>query len=173
MNGNTDMLVEALLRGAMASDHVCQKLYLYHYNILPCVDCRRCKQGPYICFIEDQMAELYPLMEVADLIVFGTPVYWYGPTAKMKLFIDRLRPFIASKRLKGKRGLLVAPSEEGPACCRPLVEMFRNSMDYLGMEFMGSLLAKAYEKGEIAENQDELQRAYQLGTKLQSLHDLS
>ncbi|NYT01190.1 MAG: flavodoxin family protein [Methanosarcinales archaeon] len=169
VDGNTDMLVEELLQGARASNHDCQKLYLYHYDILPCLDCRRCKQGSFVCSLKDEMDELYPLLEAADLIVFGTPVYWYGPTGKMKLFIDRLRPFIASKRLKGKAGLLVSPSEEGAEGCRPLVEMFRSSLDYLEMEFAGSLLAKAYEKGEVAASHDDMQRAYRLGTVLQSL----
>ncbi len=83
--------------------------------------------------------------EKADLIVFGTPVYWCGPTAKMKLLIDRMRQFIASGKLKGKRGVVVTPSEEGESCCGPLMEMFRMSFEYLGMTYAGSILAKAYE----------------------------
>lgn len=112
------------------------------------------------------MREVYPKLEDADLIVFGTPIYWYGPTGKMKLFIDRLRPYIASGKLIGKAGVVVAPSEEGPGCCGPLMEMFRMSFDYLGMEFAGSLLAKAYEKGEVGEDAEEMKRAYKLGRSL-------
>ena len=80
------------------------------------------------------MQEIYLRLEDADIIVFGMPIYWYGPTAKMKLLIDRLRPFIASRRLEGKKGIIVVPSEEGPECCGPIQEMFRMSFDYLGME---------------------------------------
>jgi len=49
------------------------------------------------------MKKIYPKMEKADLILFGTPNYWYGPTGKMKLLIDRMRPFVANKKLKGKK----------------------------------------------------------------------
>lgn len=40
------------------------------------------------------------------------------------------------------------------------------SFDYLGMELAGSILAKAYEHGEIGENPAELRRAYELGASL-------
>ncbi len=112
------------------------------------------------------MQEIYPKMEGADLIIFGTPLYWYGPTAKMKLLVDRMRPFVARGTLKGKKALIVAPSEEGPAACGPLIEMFRRSLDYLGMELAGNLLARAYEKGEIKGDPEELKKAYEFGTLL-------
>ena len=112
------------------------------------------------------MQEIYLRLEAADIIVFGTPIYWYGPTAKMKLLIDRLRPFIASRRLEGKKGIIVVPSEEGPECCGPIQEMFRMSFDYLGIEKAGSILAKAYERKEIEKSPAELKRAYELGRSL-------
>jgi multimeric flavodoxin WrbA len=101
-----------------------------------------------------------------DLIIFGTPIYWYGPTGKMKLLIDRMRPFIADGKLKGEKGGVVTPSEEDPKACGPLLEMFRMSFDYLGMEFVGEVLATAYEKGEIKEKKEELKKAYEFGVSL-------
>jgi multimeric flavodoxin WrbA len=163
---NTDLLIDQVLRGAQTKGHGTEKIYLYDYEILPCIDCRGCKRDDFTCALQDGMQELYPKLEAADLIVFGTPVYWYGPTGKMKLFIDRLRPFIASGKLNGKRGVVVAPSEEGESCCRPLMEMFLKSFNYVGMDFAGSILAKAYERGEILDKADDLRRAYQLGRSL-------
>ena len=84
----------------------------------------------------------------------------------MKLFIDRLRPFAGNKKLKGKRGLIVVPSEEGPKACEPLIGMFHLIFEHLGMEFAGSVLAIAYEAGEIRGNQEELKKAYELGISL-------
>jgi len=164
--GNTDLLVDELLARAEADGHTTHKIYLYDHDIRPCVDCRRCKGAEHVCGLRDDMPELYPMLERADLIVFGTPVYWYGPTAKMKLLIDRLRPFIASRRLQGKAGVLVAPSEEGAGCCGPLVDLFRMSFGYLGMTFAGSVLAAAYEKGEVREKPDDMAKAAELGAGL-------
>ena len=119
-----------------------------------------------MCGVCDGMVELYPKIEESDVIIFGTPLYWYGPTGMMKLLIDRLRPFIASRKLEGKKGVLVTPSEEGEEACEPLVEMFRKSFHYLGMEFAGAILPKAYERGAIKENKEELKKAFDLGKSL-------
>jgi multimeric flavodoxin WrbA len=113
--GNTDTVVGQILKGSQAKGHSSETVYLYDYEISACADCRQCKGGDYACSIDDGMQEIYPKMEEADLIIFGTPVYWYGPTAKMKLLVDRMRPFVARGTLKGKKALIVAPSEEGPA----------------------------------------------------------
>jgi len=163
---NTDLLVDQVLRGAQDRGNLAEKIYLYDHQILSCLDCRSCKKYDFTCPLKDEMLWIYPRIEKADLIIFGTPVYWYGPTAKMKLLIDRLRPFIASGRLKNKRWVLVTPSEEGASCCGPLMDMFEMSLNYLGMEFAGSILAKAYERGEIRDNDEEMNKAYELGVSL-------
>jgi len=164
--GNTDILIDQILKGSKRGKHITQKLYLYDYEILPCMDCRDCKKGDYVCTLNDGMKKIYPKMEKADLIIFGTPNYWNGPTGKMKLLIDRMRPFVPSKKLKGKKWVIVSPSGEGPNSCRLLVEMLRLSFDYLGMKFAGKVLAKAYEKGEIIKNQKALKKAYDLVVSL-------
>lgn len=166
--GNTETLVDEILKGAESKGHVAEKLHLYDHEILPCLDCRGCKRAKfgYTCVLSDGMVEIYARLERADLIIFGTPIYWYGPTAKMKLFIDRLRPYIASRKLSGKRGMVVTPSEEGPVCCGPLLQMFAMSFEYLGMENAGSLLSQAYERGEIKKRPEELKRAREMGESL-------
>lgn len=165
-NGNTDLLVEKALDGARSRGHRVEKLYLYDHRILPCIDCRKCKRSDFSCALADEMEGIFPALEKADAIIFATPVYWYGPTAKMKLLIDRLRPFIASRGLQGKLGLLVVPSEEGPACCGPLMQMFEMSFQYLGMNLAGYVLATAYERGEIRDRPEELERAYAMGASI-------
>jgi multimeric flavodoxin WrbA len=164
--GNTDILIDQILKGSKRGKHTIQKLYLYDYEILPCMDCRDCKKGDYVCILNDGMKKIYPKMEKADLIIFGTPNYWNGPTGKMKLLIDRMRPFVPNRKLKGKKWVIVSPSGEGPNSCRLLFEMLHLSCDYLGMKYVGKVLVKAYEKGEILKNQKALEKAYKLGISL-------
>ena len=164
--GNTDLLVEQILEGSRTKGHTTEKLYLYDYTISLCTDCRSCKKGDYVCCINDEMQQIYPLMEEAELIIFGTPIYWYGPTAKMKLLIDRMRPFVENRKLRDKKAVVVVPSAEGPIACDPLLEMFRRMFEYLKMRFVGKVLVKAYEKGEIITNKKEMDKAYELGTSL-------
>ena len=163
---NTDILVDKILEGCKEKGFISEKLYLYDFSISACIDCRLCKSDNYECAIKDDMQQIYPSMVEADILIFGTPVYWYGPTGKMKLLIDRMRPFIASRKMQGKKAVLVVPSEEGPKACKALLEMFQMSFDYLGMEFVGRILSKAYEKAEVSENKEDLKEAYELGISL-------
>jgi len=164
--GNTDILVDQILQDSKTIGHTSEKLYLYDYEISPCIDCRNCKKGDYVCTVNDGMQEIYPKMQAADPIIFGTPLYWFGPSGKMKLLMDRMRPFAANGKLKGKKGALVVPSGAETKVSEPLVEMFRLTFDYLEMEFVGTVLAQAYEKGEIRQNQEALKKAYELGISL-------
>ncbi len=163
---NTDLVVSEILRGATENYQETEKVYLYEIDIRPCVDCRVCKRGGHQCALEDDMQMLYPQLESADVLVFGTPLYWYGPSAKMKLLVDRLRPFIASEKLNGKRAVLVVPSEEGAKACSICVKMFEQSFKYLGIVLAGKLLPKAYERAEVKTQLVTLEAAFKLGKEL-------
>ena len=163
---NTDILVDKILEGCKEKGFISEKLYLYDFDISACTDCRLCKSENYECAIKDDMQQIYSSMVEADILIFGTPVYWYGPTGKMKLLIDRMRPFIAGRKMQGKKAVLVVPSEEGPKACKALLEMFRMSFDYLGMEFVDSILSTAYERAEVSGNEEDLKKAYELGISL-------
>ena len=164
--GNTDLLVSKILDGAAASKHLTEKVYLYTLDISPCVDCRSCQKGKLQCAVEDDMQMLYQKLEDADVIIFGTPLYWYGPTGKMKLLLDRLRPFVASRKLNGKKAIIVVPSEEGAGACDCLVRMFELSFEYLDIALIDKMLVKAYEKAEVKKQPETLNCAFEIGKKL-------
>ncbi|MCW4011881.1 MAG: flavodoxin family protein [Candidatus Bathyarchaeota archaeon] len=153
---NTDILVDKILEDGAKKGYSSEKIYLYDQQIKPCIDCRACKRGELECIIIDDMRKIYGSLDSADIIIFGTPIYFYGPTGPMKTLIDRLRPYIANKKLRGKKGILVVPSEEGPECTEPLVELYKMSFHYLGLEYLGAVLATAYEKAEILKKPGEL-----------------
>ena len=160
--GNTDLLVDAALGEATKRGHTGEKLYLYDYAMRPCVDCRACKQGEKVCVQKDDMPKIYRAIDAADALILATPIYWYGPTAQMKLLIDRLRPYVANRRLEGKKAYLIAPSEEGPSACGPLVDSLKMSYKYLGLVYGGEVLVTANEKGEVAKKSEEMEKARRL-----------
>ena len=48
------------------------------------------KDAPNICVIDDDMKQIYDAVMEADVIVFASPVYWWGPTGQLKIAVDRL-----------------------------------------------------------------------------------
>jgi multimeric flavodoxin WrbA len=164
--GNTDIMVDAVLERARANGHETEKIHLYEAEIGPCIDCRGCKKGDLVCIVEDGMQSVYPKLDSANVIVFGTPIYWVGPTGTMKNLIDRFRPYFGNGRIKGKKAILVAPAGDGPSECNLLTEMFRRSFEYLKVEFLGYALGKAYDRKEILNDEEAMKKATELGAML-------
>lgn len=164
--GNTDILLDRIQAGTGTVGAAVEKIYLYDKKIQPCVDCRVCKKKPYRCPIPDDMVTIYPIMESADVIIFATPIYWYGPSGPMKLLMDRLRPFVANGKLKKKRAGLVLSAAEGQGACGPTEAMFQSSLAYIGMEYIGSVYGTAYDRGDMNNQPEELNRAFDWGREV-------
>ncbi len=163
---NTDILVQTILEEARINEYRASKLHLYDLDISPCIDCRGCKKNDLSCVVDDGMQAVYPLMDRADVIIFGTPVYWWGPSGPMKMLIDRLRPCYGSGLLEGKRAVMVAPAGGGPDEADLLVEMFRRTFEALRVEFVGVVLGKAYDRKEILADEAAMHAAREIGASL-------
>jgi len=46
---NTDILIDKILEGAKTNEHTSKKLYLYDYDIKPCIACYGCTKGELNC----------------------------------------------------------------------------------------------------------------------------
>ena len=83
----------------------------------------------------------------------------------MKLFIDRLRPYVPNEKLKGKKAYIVVPSQEGLKSCKPIIGMFTLILEHLDIEFIGKRMPVAYEKGEVKVTK-EFNNAFVFGQSL-------
>ena len=91
--GNTHVMVEAFLEGALAAGAETENIFLVHKKIHYCTACYSCwLKTPGQCAIRDDMAELLAKAKAADLVVFATPLYVDNVTGIMKTFMDRLIP---------------------------------------------------------------------------------
>ena len=87
-NGNSAALCREFARGAEESGHRVELIFLRDKKIGYCLACYHCKSGG-VCAIKDDMAEILDAMNVADVIVMASPVYFYSVDAQMKALIDR------------------------------------------------------------------------------------
>nr|MDO8081924.1 flavodoxin family protein [Candidatus Freyarchaeota archaeon] len=163
--GNTDLLIDKILEGAKKAGSSTKKIYLYGQTILPCADCRKCFKE-LKCQENDDMQKIYQEIDDSDVVIFGTPIYWYSMTAKMKLLVDRLRPYTVNNKLRGKRAVLVIPSDEGPKACKDLIKLFANIFNNLEMQLVDSLCVKAHERGEVENQPESLEKAYKIGESI-------
>lgn len=170
-DGNTDIITSHVIEGAGEVGTDCLSFALRSLKIHPCIGCERCWERDRPCIFDDGTTALYRAISESDVLVFATPVYWYGPTATMKAFIDRLvvfnrpqgRPLIQDKGAI----LVMAYEEEGPAAAEPLIKMFRMSFDYLGLRLIDQIVVDGVgPKGAVLLRPDALRRAHDVGRSL-------
>jgi multimeric flavodoxin WrbA len=89
-NSNTGKIVDALLKGMSAAGAETQHVILAEKTIKPCTGCMSCWFKTLgTCVHQDDMPELTPLIDNADLVIYATPLYVDNVTALMKTFLDR------------------------------------------------------------------------------------
>ena len=101
--GNTEILVDAFLRGAEGSGEPVKirRHYLKDLQIRGCAGCFACwNRTPGKCAFDDDMAPILEDYANADIIVFATPLYHYGMTALLKNAIERTLPLSKPYMLK-------------------------------------------------------------------------
>lgn len=103
--GNTVTAIEAFKEGAESAGHAVEVLDTYKVNVAPCKGCGAC-QMRHGCVDKDDTNPVVDKIVAADMIVFATPVYWWGITAQIKMVLDKC--YCKGARLRGKKiGLIV------------------------------------------------------------------
>jgi NAD(P)H-dependent FMN reductase len=160
--GNTSLLVEEVLKGTEERGAQVNKIFLSRLAIQPCIACNNCKiKG--ICIHRDDMQNLVEQIRESDICVLGTPVFFWGPTAQFKTFIDRL--YGAKQAIKGKRIIIVIPFEDTRReTARHLVGMMKETFNWLQAQILDIILAPGVlARGEIANYPDVLISARSAG----------
>ena len=153
-NGNTETLADAFIAGAKKAGHEVAKFDLQRMQIGYCLGCCKCveKKGSP-CIQKDDMDKIYPAFEAADVVVFASPLYFWGFSAQTKTALDRIFASIAASGMKaGSKGsvLLIAAEDKTEENFRPMVDYYGAVTKNLGWKDLGMLLAGGlYRVGDI------------------------
>ncbi len=141
-------------------------------------DCRKCRSGETgKCTIEDTHGPLFSdLYLSADGVAYATPIWWYGMSAQLKAFIDRIFCFISDSeptvedvlaRLPKKRAALILSAEESNFAARlAIVQHMSELCRYLHHDFVGVVTGVGNKRGEVASDPaDPLAAARRLGAQ--------
>lgn len=164
--GNSDILLDQAILGAQERGAEIEKVYVNKLRIQGCQACDAChREDKGSCIIQDDMQRYYPKLLAADVICIATPIYWWGPSAQLKLFIDRWYALGNSRtHFKGKTlALITVQGDKNLAISQPTIEMFRFTAKWLGMTYLKPLAVSASCKGEVRQNPMALAQALNLG----------
>ena len=124
-NGNTYRIGEELLKDK-------------EHDVLQMADYRISQYGQV--FDDDEMKEVLKEMDKYDILVIGSPVYWYTVGGMLKTFIDRLYMLPEAEALRGKKLYLFAQGSAPNQDTVKAIEFLSNRLSYLmGMELKGVL----------------------------------
>lgn len=87
--GNTDRLADQFVKGAEEAGHEVIREYLFNKNMNGCIGCQKCRNTDGTCIWNDDLVEVNDEILNTDVIVFVSPVYFYGIPAQLKMAMDR------------------------------------------------------------------------------------
>ena len=144
--GNTEILIEEVLKTARETGCGTESFLMSERRVAPCDACGGCVQTG-ACVVEAGMQELYAMMERADGVVFGSPVYFGSVSAQLKAVMDRTFAQLQRRSLKGKvAGALVVTRRVGAIQARSLIYAFSIAQ---GMLVAGGAIGYGREPGDV------------------------
>lgn len=153
-HGNTATLGARLLRDL---DHTTIHLTDYRLNF---EQDQRETNRPQVDRSDD-FESLMALVRASDTLVLGTPVYWYGMTGQLKVFMDRwFDSYTANFPFANKRVyLLVVGADQPETKAAGITQSVRDSCEWLQMDFRGTITVTADGADDVA-NRSQLPAAF-------------
>lgn len=165
-NGSTNLLAEEFARGAREAGHSVEIFDAAHANIRPCTGCVHCGyEGP--CVQKDDVNAIRARILGADMMVFATPLYYYGMSAQLKTLIDRFCAFNSSIQRKHMRSALLAVAwNNDDWTFEALMAHYRTLTRYLNLTDMGVVLGHGCGTPDMTRRSPYPRQAYELGRAL-------
>ena len=106
------------------------------HEILQMSDYRISQYGQV--FDDDEIKDVLKKIDEYDILVIGSPVYWYNVSGMLKTFIDRLYMLPEAEALRGKKLYLFAQGSVPNSDTVKSIEFLASRLSYLmGMELIG------------------------------------
>ena len=160
------MLANEFIRGAKESGHAVTVLDTAHMDMHPCIGCGHCGMNGE-CVHKDGNIIVRDTLLNSDMVVFVTPVYYFGMSAQLKMVIDRFYSY--TMKLSGKRlkTALIAAAWDSDEDVMPCLEAhYQKLCRYMNFEDCGRILGTGCGTPSMTKRSIHMKEAYQLGKSL-------
>ena len=164
--GNTNHLADQFTKGASEAGHEVFRFDSASRTVKPCLGCNHCgMEGP--CVHKDDFSEiLRPQLEKADMVVFCSPMYYFGFSAQIKTVIDRFYALNGTLHSPRKTAFLMAYANMSAKDAEAMKAHYKTIADYMGWEDVGSVIAPGIWTAGSIKGTRYATQAYELGKKL-------
>ncbi|MBM7702516.1 flavodoxin family protein [Metabacillus iocasae] len=158
-NGNTEYLATKAVEGLPHT-----VVSLADKNIKPIVDMRHTEEG--FSPVEDDYEEILQLILKHDVLLFATPLYWYGMSGPMKDFFDRWSQYLRDERFpfkeelkKKKAYVVITGGSDANIKGLPLIQQFNYIFEFVNMEFVDYMIGVGGKPGDVEHDYKALEKA--------------
>ena len=164
--GSTHILADCFRQGAEEAGHAVEMIDIAHADIHPCIGCIHCGyEGP--CVQKDDVEIIRKKILDADMLVFATPLYYYGMSAQLKKMIDRFCAFNSSIQRKHMKSALLAVAWNSDSWTFDALEAhYKTLVRYLNFKELVLVLGDGCGTPSMTEHSQFPQQAYNLGNCL-------
>ena len=152
---NTDTMVEAFAETAREGSHAVEIVRVASKKIAGCLGCQYCAAHEGTCVQKDDMA---------DMVVFASPIYWFDITAQEKAVIDRLYAFGATGFPFTKTALLLDSHSDG--VYDAAITAYKVACAYCKWEDQGIVTISGMEERDSMASSPKLEEVRELARKL-------
>lgn len=171
-NGNTKLLIENFTKGAELAGNEVKCFDLQKMKIHGCLGC--CKGGKDAespCVQKDDMLQIYPAYQNADVVVLASPMYYWGISGQLKCAFDRLFAIaeLTPNYTNPKKEcvLLMAAEGDSESNFAPVKAFYEGLLSHLKWKNLGIVYAGGnMEIGDIINKPEQLKLAEELGKSI-------
>ncbi|WFN36329.1 flavodoxin family protein [Methanomicrobium antiquum] len=168
-NGNTAILVKKIIEyidSEGCSEFETEYISLSGLNIKPCIGCEKCKESKW-CVQKDDWNAVAEKMIECDVLIIGSPTYFYDVNGHSKNFIDRTYSLYHDRKLAGKNAVVISVCADR-GCERTLatLEGFVNTH---GFSSLGFVSGRGFKEGDILKDEHAIKKCDAIGERILKL----
>lgn len=164
-NGNSNTLADNFIKGAAEAGHEIVRFDAAQKNVHPCIACNNCgMNGP--CVFKDDFEFVRQHIVDADMVVFATPMYYFGFSAQLKTVIDRFYAVNGQIHRPKKAVLLMTYANTAAEEAEPIKKHYDILLNYLGWKDAGQIIAPGVWPAGAINGTEYPKQAYELGKSI-------
>ncbi|WP_221565809.1 flavodoxin family protein [Alkalihalobacillus sp. TS-13] len=172
--GNTEFLTEEVVKRLPDVT----KIDLKRYQFKDIIDQRHEKNG--FSPVKDEYDQIIDQIIDCEVLIFATPIYWYGMTSVMKRFIDRWSQTVRDEKypnfkekMSQKQAYIIAVGGDNPRVKGvPLVQQFMYICQFIGLDYKGYVLGEGAKPKDIFKDEKAIEDACKLGELLNKKNEI-
>ncbi|MGF6257522.1 flavodoxin family protein [Ensifer sp. LBL] len=181
-DGNSATMANAVAEGLREAGHEVETVRADDILSGLLRDCRQCRMPDGECGIDDGFRRaFFGCYLPADGFIAASPIYWYGVSAQLKAFFDRMFCYVAAShpqsasvvaQMTGKRiGLVLSSEETYPTVSSSPQHQFQEFSRYTRSTFVGVVHGHGNARSDIHRDpSDPVARARHFGRTFFSAH---